>query len=898
MDEKIRINKYLSDAGVCSRREADRLTEAGRVTVRGTVVSTGEKIFPDEEICIDGKPIKKQEKKILLLFHKPRGIVCSTKQQRNEMTVTEYLNYPVRIYPVGRLDKESEGLLLLTNQGDLVNRIMKAGNYHEKEYCVTVNKPVTEAFIQGMSSGVPILGTVTRPCKVIKTGKNSFRIILTQGLNRQIRRMCEYFGYKVTTLKRVRIMNLHIDGLEAGKYREIRPEERKQLEEMLSSAKTERKTEEGHERNIHKKNERAGKKLREASRAYYQEDREIMPNVEYDALYDELSALEEETGIVLADSPTVNVGYEAVDQLPKEEHERPMLSLDKTKDREALREFVGEHPTLLSWKLDGLTIVLTYENGELVKAVTRGNGIVGEVITNNARVFKNIPLKISFRGRLVLRGEAIITYSDFEKINETIGDADAKYKNPRNLCSGSVRQLNNEITAKRNVRFYAFSLVSAEGVDFQNSREVQFQWLNAQGFDVVEYRKVTADTLDEAMDYFAEAVTKNDFPSDGLVALYDNIAYGESLGTTAKFPRNAMAFKWADEMRDTKLLEIEWSPSRTGLINPVAVFEPVELEGTTVSRASVHNISIMKELKLGIGDTIRVYKANMIIPQIAENLTGSGNAPVPHICPACGQETVVKKENDVECLFCVNPGCPAKKIKSFGLFTSRDAMNIDGLSEATLEKFIARGFIHDFGDIFEINRYRDEIVEMEGFGQKSYDNLIESLERAKETTLPRVIYSLGIANIGLANAKVICRYFNNDLEKIRHASLEEISEIDTIGPVIAGNLVSYFQDEENNRRLDHLMSFLHIQDEGPKQEQIFAGMNFVITGSLVHFGNRSEAKELIESLGGKVTGSVTKKTNYLINNDIQSSSSKNKKARELGIPILSEEDFLNLVGKQ
>ena len=542
--------------------------------------------------------------------------------------------------------------------------------------------------------------------------------------------------------------------------------------------------------------------------------------------------------------------------------------------------------------------MLTYENGELIKAVTRGNGIVGEVITNNARVFKNIPLKISFKGRLVLRGEAIITYSDFEKINETIGDADAKYKNPRNLCSGSVRQLNNEITAKRNVRFYAFSLVSAEGVDFRNSREVQFRWLNEQGFEVVEYRKVTAETLDEAMDYFAEAVTTNDFPSDGLVALYDDIAYGESLGTTAKFPRNAMAFKWADEMRDTRLLEIEWSPSRTGLINPVAIFEPVELEGTTVSRASVHNISIMKELKLGIGDTIRVYKANMIIPQIAENLTGSGNAPIPHTCPACGQETVVKKENDVECLFCVNPGCPAKKIKSFGLFTSRDAMNIDGLSEATLEKFIARGFIHDFGDIFEISRYKDEIVEMEGFGQKSYDNLMESLERAKETTLPRVIYSLGIANIGLANAKVICRHFDNDLDRIRHASLEEVSDIDTIGPVIAGNLVAYFRDEDNDHRLDHLMSFLHIQEDSPKQEQIFEGMNFVITGSLVHFGNRSEAKELIESLGGKVTGSVTKKTNYLINNDIQSNSSKNKKARELGIPILSEEDFRKLAGVQ
>ena len=645
-----------------------------------------------------------------------------------------------------------------------------------------------------------------------------------------------------------------------------------------------------------KKMKELGEKLREASRAYYQEDREIMSNVEYDALYDTLSALEKETGIVLADSPTVNVGYEAVEQLPKEEHERPMLSLDKTKEREALREFIGEHSTLLSWKLDGLTIVLTYENGELIKAVTRGNGIVGEVITNNARVFKNIPLKISFKGRLVLRGEAIITYSDFEKINETIGDADAKYKNPRNLCSGSVRQLNNEITAKRNVRFYAFSLVSAEGVDFRNSREVQFRWLNEQGFEVVEYRKVTAGTLDEAMDYFAEAVTTNDFPSDGLVALYDDIAYGESLGTTAKFPRNAMAFKWADEMRDTRLLEIEWSPSRTGLINPVAIFEPVELEGTTVSRASVHNISIMKELKLGIGDTIRVYKANMIIPQIAENLTGSGNASIPHTCPACGQETVVKKENDVECLFCVNPGCPAKKIKSFGLFTSRDAMNIDGLSEATLEKFIARGFIHDFGDIFEISRYKDEIVEMEGFGQKSYDNLMESLERAKETTLPRVIYSLGIANIGLANAKVICRHFDNDLDRIRHASLEEVSDIDTIGPVIAGNLVAYFKDEDNNRRLDHLMSFLHIQEDSPKQEQIFEGMNFVITGSLVHFGNRSEAKELIESLGGKVTGSVTKKTNYLINNDIQSNSSKNKKARELGIPILSEEDFRKLAG--
>ena len=636
-------------------------------------------------------------------------------------------------------------------------------------------------------------------------------------------------------------------------------------------------------------------KLDEAAKAYYQKDIEIISNREYDQMYDELQALEKETGTVLANSPTIRVGYEAVDQLPKEEHESPMLSLDKTKDREVLREFIGNHETLLSWKLDGLTIVLTYENGELVKAVTRGNGVVGEVVTNNAKVFQNIPLKLPYQGRLVLRGEAIITYSDFERINESIEDVDAKYKNPRNLCSGSVRQLNNEITAERKVRFYAFALVSAENVDFHNSRAEQFEWLRQQGFDVVEYRKVTAETLDIAMDYFSTAITQNDFPSDGLVALYDDIAYGESLGRTAKFPRNAFAFKWADEIRETHLQEIEWSPSRTGLINPVAVFEPVELEGTTVSRASVHNISIVKELKLGIGDTITVYKANMIIPQIAENLTQSGNLLIPDTCPACGHETEIRKVNDVEALYCTNPDCAAKKIKSFALFASRDAMNIDGLSEATLEKFIARGFIHDFGDIFEIGKHREEIVEMEGFGEKSFDNLMASLERAKETTLAKVIYSLGIANIGLANAKVICRHFDDNLEKIRHADEEEISSIDTIGPVIAKSLVDYFKTEGNNEKLDHLMSYLSVKKEEKKGEQIFQNMNFVITGSVEHFANR--AQEFIESLGGKVTGSVTGKTNYLINNDTTSNSSKNKKAKELGIPILSEEDFLKLAGQ-
>ena len=638
--------------------------------------------------------------------------------------------------------------------------------------------------------------------------------------------------------------------------------------------------------------------LQKAGKAYYQEDREIMSNFEYDKLYDELETLERETGITLAGSPTVSVGYEALEELPKEAHETPMLSLDKTKDVEALRAFIGDRKTLLSWKLDGLTIVLTYGDGKLQKAVTRGNGVVGEVITNNARVFKNIPLQISFKGNLVLRGEAIITYSDFKKINEEIEDVDAKYKNPRNLCSGSVRQLNNEITARRNVHFYAFSLVRAQGVDFRNSREQQFLWLKDQGFDVVEYRMVTRDTLDEAMEYFSGQVVKNDFPSDGLVALYDDIAYGDSLGTTAKFPRNSYAFKWKDEVRETTLKEIEWSPSRTGLINPVAIFEPVELEGTTVSRASVHNISIMKELQLGIGDKIQVYKANMIIPQIAENFTRSGNLEIPDTCPVCGKEARVLKTNEVESLYCMNPDCQAKKIKSFTLFVSRDAMNIDGLSEATLEKFILKGFIKDFGDIFEIGRYREEIVNMDGFGEKSFDNLMASLERARHTTLPRLLYSLGIANIGLANAKVICKEFDYDLEKMIHATGEEISSIEGIGPVIAQSYTAYFADEENMRKLRHLLS--HLELEAVKQENrlTLEGKQFVITGSVEHFANRAQLKEYIEQRGGKVTGSVTSKTDYLINNDVTSNSSKNKKARELEIPILSEEDFLHMAEEE
>mgnify|MGYP002601616455 FL=1 len=638
--------------------------------------------------------------------------------------------------------------------------------------------------------------------------------------------------------------------------------------------------------------------LRAAGRAYYQESREIMSNFEYDKLYDELVSLEKETGIVFANSPTQNVGYEVVSALPKERHEKPMLSLNKTKSVEELADWLGGQTGLLSWKMDGLTIVLTYQNGTLVKAVTRGNGEIGEVITANAKAFVNVPLNISYQGELILRGEAIIRYSDFEKINEQIEDVDAKYKNPRNLCSGSVRQLNSEITAQRHVHFYAFSLVKADGIDFKNSRKEQFEWLKTQGFEVVEYHEVTKETLPETVKMYSEAIAENDTPSDGLVLLYDDIAYGQSLGRTAKFPRDSIAFKWADEIQETTLLYIEWSASRTGLINPVAVFEPVELDGTTVSRASVHNISIMEALELGAGDRITVYKANMIIPQIADNLTRSGVRDIPEVCPVCGGQTEVRRINDVKSLYCTNPDCQAKKIKSFTLFTSRDALNIAGLSEATLEKFIGVGMIHEYADIFHLDRHQEEIVEMDGFGQKSYDNLIAAAEKASHTTLPRMVYGLGVAGIGLANAKMICRHFKNDFEAMRHATVEELVEIDGIGEVLAQAWTAFFSDGKNNAIVDHLLAELTFEAEDEESsegaDEAFAGMNFVITGSLEHFKNRKELQELIERRGGKVTGSVTSKTNYLINNDVASSSSKNKKARELGVPILSEEEFLKL----
>ena len=639
--------------------------------------------------------------------------------------------------------------------------------------------------------------------------------------------------------------------------------------------------------------------LRAAARAYYQESRELMSNYEYDALYDELEQLEKKTGIVLAGSPTQRVGYEVVSELPKEEHPAPMLSLDKTKDVAVLQSWLGVQPAILSWKLDGLTVVLTYESGHLAKAVTRGNGLVGEVVTANARTFVNVPSTIPYTGRLVLRGEAIIRYSDFERMNEEITDLDARYKNPRNLCAGSVRQLNSQVTAERSVRFYAFALVEADGIDFENSRLRQYDWLTEQGFDVVPHREVTAQTLPDEVQWFAEAIADFDLPSDGLVLLMTDIAYGESLGRTAKFPRNSIAFKWADEQAETHLQYVEWSASRTGLINPVAVFDPVELEGTTVSRASVHNVSIVESLELGEGDTLMVYKANMIIPQISENLTRSGTLKIPDICPVCGGATEIRQSADVRVLYCTNPECQAKKIKSFTLFVSRDAMNIDGLSEMTLEKFIAAGFIHSFADLFRLETHKEAIVSMEGFGDKSYERLIQSTETARQTTLPRLLYALGIPGIGVANARMLVKAFDQDLDRIRHASVEELCEVEGIGSVLAEGIAAYFSDGEKMVQLDDLLQQVTIEKEaGSNTEQVFAGQTFVITGSLTQFENRSQLKAFLEERGGKVTGSVTKNTTCLINNDVNSSSSKNKKAKELGIPIRPEAEIVALAGGQ
>lgn len=636
--------------------------------------------------------------------------------------------------------------------------------------------------------------------------------------------------------------------------------------------------------------------LNEASAAYYDEASEIMSNYEYDALYDELESLEKETGYTPLNSPTKNVGYTVQSELPKERHRSRMLSLDKTKSREELAAWLGDHEGLLSWKLDGLTVVLTYEGGELVKAVTRGNGDIGEVITPNARVFVNVPKHIPYKGHAVIRGEAVITYEEFDRINEAIDDADAKYKNPRNLCSGSVRQLNSKITAERNVRFYAFTLSEADGVDYEGLRSNQMKWMAEQGFDVVEFVKVDNKNIFEAIDNYAERVHSFEIPSDGLVLTLEDLEYAATLGTTAKFPRDSMAFKWADQQAETILREIEWSPSRTGLLNPIAIFDPVELEGTTVKRASVHNLNIMETLKLGIGDTITVYKANMIIPQIGDNLTKSGNIELPSHCPVCDGATEIKLMTGTKVLTCTNPNCLAKQVKRFSLFVSRDALNIEGLSEQTLLKFIGLGYIKSFADIFRLENHRDEIVELDGFGKKSYDKLSSSIEKSRHTVPARILVALGIPGVGVTTAAQIARAYENKCAKISSLTYDELISVSGIGEVMARDYEAFFADEHNKSVVLDLVSELDIDESYEQVGTALSGETFVITGSLEHYKSRTELKKEIETQGGKVAGSVSKNTSYLVTNNPESGSSKNKAAAELGVKIITEDEIRTMLG--
>ena len=651
-----------------------------------------------------------------------------------------------------------------------------------------------------------------------------------------------------------------------------------------------------------KRIEELNKLLLAASEAYYNEDREIMSNFEYDKLYDELKELEDKFDIHMSNSLTQNVGYKAAEFLPKVRHEKPMLSLDKTKDREVLKDFLGDKDGVLSYKLDGLTIVLSYENGELKQGVTRGNGEIGEDVSNNIPAFTNVPMKISYKGHLILRGEAIISYSDFEKINDEMSDGLEKYKNPRNLCSGSVRQLDPNITKKRNVKLVIFSLVEIGGdkktkeeEKINETYESQLEFLSDLGFETVTHKHVNKDNILETIEWYAKDVVTNDYPSDGLVLMFNDIKYGLSLGNTSKFPRNALAFKWQDETAETTLREIEWSPSRTGLINPVAIFDTVELEGTNVSRASLHNISIMEELKLGIGDKIKVFKANMIIPQVEENLTKSNSFKIPKNCPVCGSKTVIKDNDGVKTLFCENPDCPIKNIKGFENFVSRNCMNIEGISIATIETFIEMGFIKEYADLYKLEKHKEKIVEIDGFGEKSYNNIIDAVNKSRDTECYRVINSLGILGIGTANAKILAKHFEDDIEELRSANEEILTSIDEIGPVLAKSIRDYFLDKKNVKIVDDLLKEINIKKIKKTVNLKLDGMTFVITGSLENYANRDELIKVIEDNGGKTASSVSKNTNYLINNDINSNSSKNKKAKELNIPIISENDFSKLI---
>lgn len=629
---------------------------------------------------------------------------------------------------------------------------------------------------------------------------------------------------------------------------------------------------------------------------YYNEDREEVDNKEYDRLKDELDELERKAGFVLSNSPSLKVGCEVTSKLPKYTFKKPMLSLSKTKEVSGLQQFLSDKDGILSWKMDGLTVVVAYNNGELVSAITRGNGEIGEVITQNAKHFRNLPLRIPYKGKLVLRGEAVMTYSDFERINKgLVTSGDELKKNPRNLCSGTVRSVDSSVTKNRGVYWYAFELVSAD-CEIPNDIDKQFKWLNNNGFDTVQFMVVNSSNVVQAVMQFESIVEskKLDIPTDGLVLTYRDKKYGESLGVRAKSPRHSIAFKWEDEAVETKVIDIEWSPSRNGLITPVAIFEPVDIEGSTVSRASLHNVSIFAEKQLGYGDRIKVYKANMIIPQVLDNLDRTATCQIPGQCPCCGEPTVLHQDpkSGVYTLWCENSECAAKGTRSFEHFVARDAMNIDGVSTSTLNTLIECRIISDYASIYHINEHADEIINLEGFGYTSFMNIVNAVEKSRNVKPANLIYALGIPNIGLTTAKLICKHFGNDLVKTVTASYNDLINIDGIGDTIADSFTAYFADKNNAEAFVRLTKELNIIQEAVSNNTEMNGITICVTGDVHIFKNRRAIKDIVENLGGKLTGSVSKSTSYLVTNDTTSGSRKNKAAQEYGIPILTEQQFI------
>ena len=658
------------------------------------------------------------------------------------------------------------------------------------------------------------------------------------------------------------------------------------------------------------------KQLNEYRDAYYNRAESLVVDSEYDRLFDELKALETDTGVVLMNSPTSTVGYDVKSKLEKVSHDIPLLSLDKTKDVDELVKFMGNHKCLLMYKYDGLTVELIYNNGKLIQASTRGDGYTGEDITHNAKTFKNIPLTIPYNGFLRVVGEAIIYKHDFQKINDNLPAGEKPYANARNLAAGSVRQLDSAVCYTRNIHFMLWDVL--EGLDdlptlddlfpASDSRMTKFFACERLGFELPYAcrfeQESSAFIIQDAIEHMRDQAIEKGIPIDGMVMKYDSISYSKQKGGTSHHNNDGIAFKFEDETAETVLREIEWSMGRTGQLTPVAIFDPIELDGTIVTRASVHNLSYIKDYDLNIGDKLKVYKANMIIPQILENISATERGTkhgvqYPDACPVCGGSIRVEQVNDTESVYCDNPKCNGKKLGKFSHYVSKPAMNIDGLSEATLEKFINSGWLTDFTDLYHLNRYDKEIMRMEGFGKRSYDKLMTAIEASKSTTLARLLISLGIPYIGKTASKAISNYCAGDPYKFIELINDDFNwmQLEDFGEVMSASLKDWFSDDDNFKLYHCIVGHLNIQIEKaittPVADNPFIGKTVVATGSLQNFTRDGIGKKLKE-LGAKVGSSVSKKTDYVIAGE--KAGSKLTKAKELGVPVLTETEFMAMIG--